>query len=94
MFTLDASVHSSGNLFLPYTSLWENVYFIMSNMERHFTEAILCRLVVIFLILKNKICQLTTLQCKHGSVCYPIVLSAHDWHKGERTGVLSICSKS
>ena len=47
MFTLDASVHSSGNLFLPFSSLWENVYFIMSNMERHFTEAILCRLAVI-----------------------------------------------
>ena len=47
MFTLDASVHSSGNLFLPFTSLWENVYFIMSNMERHFTEAILSRLAVI-----------------------------------------------
>ena len=84
MFTLDASVHSSGNLFLPFTSLWENVYFIMSNMERHFTEAILCRLAVI-LNSEKKNCQLNTLQCKHGSVCYPIVLSAHDWHKGERT---------
>ena len=93
MFTLDASVHSSGNLFLPFTSLWENVYFIMSNMERHFTEAILCRLAVILNSEKND-CQLNTSQCKHGSVCYPIVLSAHDWHTGERTGVLSICVKS
>ena len=93
MFTLDASVHSSGNLFLPFTSLWENVYFIMSNMERHFTEAILSRLAVI-LNSEKKNCLLNTLQCKHGSVCYPIVLSAHDWHKGERTGVLSICVKS
>ena len=67
MFTLDASVHSSGNLFLPFTSL---------------------------LILNFFSCQLNTLQCKHGSVCYPIVLSAHDWHKGEQTGVLSICVKS
>ena len=53
MFTLDASVHSSGNLFLPFATLWENVYFIGSNMERHFTEAILCRLAVILNSEKN-----------------------------------------
>ena len=91
MFTLDASVHSSGNLFLPFTSLWENVYFIMSNMERHFTEATLCLLAVI-LNSEKMYCQLNTLQCKHGSACYPIVLSAHDWHKCEHTRVLSIYS--
>ena len=47
-------MHSSGNLFPPFATLWENVYFIMSNMERHFTKAILCRLAVI-LNSENKI---------------------------------------
>ena len=44
---LVALMHSSGNLFQSFTTLWENVYFLISNLEWHFTKARLCPLVVL-----------------------------------------------
>ena len=47
-------MHSSGNLFQSFTTLWENVYFLISNLEWLFTKARLCPLVMLsFFILKN-----------------------------------------
>ena len=37
-------MHSSGNLFQSFTTLCENVYFLISNLEWHFTKARLCPL--------------------------------------------------
>ena len=54
IFTLVALTHSSGNLFQSFTTLWENVYFLISNLEWLFTKARLCPLVMLsFFILKN-----------------------------------------
>ena len=54
IFTLVALMHSSGNLFQSFTTLWENVYFLISNLEWLFTKARLCPLVMLsFFILKN-----------------------------------------
>ena len=54
IFTLVALMHSSGNLFQSFTTLWENVHFLVSNLEWHFTKARLCPLVLLsFFIMKN-----------------------------------------
>ena len=36
---LNIFMHSSGNLFQSFTTLWENVHFLISNPEWHFTQA-------------------------------------------------------
>ena len=49
-------MHSSGNLFQSFTTLWGNVYFLISNLEWLFTKARLCPLVMLSFFKVERAC--------------------------------------